>query len=88
MPKVIAKYGLPKDVKFCTKCVISNQRPRSTIEFRNKKNVKKETIEFDDNGVCSACRFAEYKETRIDWKKREKELIKLCAKHRSKKNAS
>ena len=29
------KFGLPKDIKFCKKCVISNQRPNSTIEFKN-----------------------------------------------------
>ena len=27
------KYGLPIDVLYCKKCVISNQRPNSTIEF-------------------------------------------------------
>ena len=31
------KYGLPSEVRFCARCVISNQRPR---------------IEFDDLGVC------------------------------------
>jgi len=84
MQKITAKYGLPPEVKFCTKCVISNQRPSSTVEFKNTKNKKKETIEFDKRGVCSACRFAEYKEKKINWKKREKELIKLCDNHRSK----
>ena len=24
------KYGLPEEVRFCKKCVISNQRPNST----------------------------------------------------------
>jgi N-acetyl sugar amidotransferase len=32
--------------------------------------------------VCSACRFAEYKHTKIDWKERERELIELCDKYR------
>ena len=27
----VTKYGLPKEVKFCKKCVISNQRPNTTI---------------------------------------------------------
>lgn len=26
-----AYYGLPKEVKFCTKCVTSNQRPNSAL---------------------------------------------------------
>ena len=29
------------EVKFCKKCVMSNQRPGSTIEFKNTKNEKK-----------------------------------------------
>ena len=52
--KLEAYYGLPNKVKFCKKCVISNQRPNSTVEMKNK-NKKKETISFDENGVCSAC---------------------------------
>ena len=47
---------------------ISNQRPR---------------IVFDKEGICSACRYFEYKE-KIDFKKREEELIQLLDKHRSK----
>lgn len=82
--KLFGKYGLPLEVKFCKKCVISNQRPSSTVEFKNTKKEKKETIAFGENGVCDACRYAEYKDTRINWKVREKELIKLCNKYRSK----
>ena len=62
------KYELPANVKFCKKCVVSNQRPR---------------IIFDDEGVCSACRFAEHKKNVINWTKRESELNQLCNKHRS-----
>lgn len=60
-------YNLPSKVIFCKKCTISNQRPRIT---------------FDENGVCSACSFAEYKRTKIDWTQREKELQTLCDQHR------
>jgi len=76
-------YGLPVEVKFCKRCVISNQRPSSTVEFKNKADVKKETIHFDAEGVCDACRFAEKKNTGIDWEKREAELKALCDKFRS-----
>lgn len=79
-----AYYGLPEEVKFCTKCTVSNQRPSSVVEFKNKPSDKKPTIEFDAEGVCSACRFQEIKETKIDWQQREKQLIELCDKHRSK----
>jgi len=80
-----ALYGLPSQVKFCTRCIISNQRPNSTVEFKNKQAKKKETIAMDKDGVCSACRYADIKDQEIDWDKREKELIKLCNFYRSKK---
>ena len=53
-----AYYGLSKEVKFCKKCVMSNQKPNSTIEFNNNMKKKKETIDFDVNGVCAGCNFA------------------------------
>ena len=78
-----ALYGLPEDVRFCTRCVISNQRPSSTIEFKNAVGTPKKTIAFDADGVCSACRYAERKAREIDWAKREAELVALCDRHRS-----
>ncbi len=59
---------LPKKVIFCKNCVVSNQRPRIT---------------FNKEGICSACQWAFEKNAKIDWKKREKELIQLCDKFRS-----
>ena len=53
--------------QYCAKCTISNQRPR---------------ISFDEKGVCSACNFAEFKENKINWSDREKELITLLDKFR------
>ena len=60
---VLERYNLPKSVKFCKKCTISNQRPRIT---------------FDEKGVCSACNFADFKKNKIDWSLREKEGCKTC----------
>lgn len=80
--QIYAKYGLPLEVKFCKKCVMSNQRPASTPEFRHIKDHKKTTLAFDEDGVCDACRYAELKDGSIDWKKREEELIRLLNKHR------
>ena len=77
------KYGLPEKVLFCSRCVISNQRPSSTVEFKHTATTKKETIGFDALGVCSACRFQEMKQSQIDWKKREEELLALLDQHRS-----
>ena len=48
------KYGLPVDVKFCKKCVISNQRPNSTVEFKHKKTSKKTIASI--MMVCMMCR--------------------------------
>lgn len=53
-------------VCFCKKCVISNMRPRIT---------------FNDEGVCSACRFVEQK-AKTDWGERERELRAMLDKHR------
>ncbi len=58
---------LTEHVVYCTRCVVSNQRPRIVI---------------DDEGVCSACRFAEEKYHSIDWAARETELECLLEKHR------
>ncbi len=80
--KLKAKYGLPADVKFCTKCVISNQRPGSAVEFKHTSDSKKQTMAIDDKGVCDACRVAEHKNTQIDWNKREEQLLTLLDKHR------
>lgn len=62
-----SRYNLPSEVIYCTKCTISNQRPR---------------IQFDENGVCSACNFAEFKKTQINWKEREEELLKMLDRFR------
>jgi N-acetyl sugar amidotransferase len=78
------KYNLPSDVKFCIKCVISNQRPNSAIEFLHTSKSKKETIKFDENDVCDACRNSEEKKNIINWEDREKELVELCDRYRKK----
>lgn len=83
-PAKEAYYGLPSEVKFCKRCVISNQRPSSTIEFKSTTEQKKHSIEFDDEGICSACRYHDEKETNINWQEREETLLKLLDKFRSK----
>src|SRR6185436_13483293 len=77
-----ALYGLPLQVRFCRSCVISNQRPSSVVEFKNRPSDAKPTIDFDEEGVCAACRYARRKAA-IDWDARERELIELCEHHRS-----
>lgn len=81
MDKLEAKYGLPQQVIFCKKCVMTNQRPASTVEFSHTQNTSKVTMGFDDSGVCDACRQAEDKEN-INWDAREQELLDLLSKYR------
>jgi len=81
--KKTAYYGLPSEVKFCKKCVISNQRPNSTIEFKSSRNEIKKAINFSDEGVCSACLYTSEKESNINWIKREEKLLALLDRHRS-----
>lgn len=76
-----AKYGLPTDIVFCKRCVISNQRPNSSIEFKNAPGEHKATINLDEEGICDACRVAEQK-VNVDWDAREAELRELCDRHR------
>lgn len=80
--KFEAYYGLPEKVEFCKLCVMSNQRPNSTVEFMHAKDSKKKTIAFDNEGVCDACRANHEKWHVIDWEKREAELWELCNKYR------
>ena len=77
-------YGLPRDVKFCKKCNMSNQQPMSSNEYEHSSTSSKTTMQFDENGVCHACNFNELKwEQEIDWDEREKELIELCDQYRT-----
>jgi N-acetyl sugar amidotransferase len=78
-----SKYGLPQKVIFCKRCVISNQRPNSAVEYDHTKGSKKKTIAFDEQGVCDACRFTEKKNAAINWADRERQLRELLERHRS-----
>lgn len=61
------KYELPRDIRYCKTCVISNQRPR---------------IQFSDDGECNACKYWRRKEHVIDWEERDRELQELCDRFR------
>ena len=76
------RYGLPLGVGFCRKCVISNQRPNSAVEYEHTAESVKKTINFDVDGICDACRLAEQKHATIDWAERERRLRDLCDRHR------
>jgi len=76
-----AYFGLPPEVIFCKRCVMSNQRPSSYPEFKHTPARITPALHIDEDGVCDACRYAQKKEN-IDWEKREQELVKLCDKYR------
>jgi len=57
----------PGPVQMCTRCVVTNQRPR---------------IVFDSDGVCSACRYAERKRDIINWGDRSLALTDVLVHHR------
>lgn len=81
--KLKTKYGLPSEVIFCTNCVMSNQRPASSVEFKHTATSRKITLNIGSDGICDACRYAREKE-KVNWNDREKELIKLLRKYRKK----
>jgi len=56
-------------VIYCKRCVTPDTRPR---------------IEFDDEGICNACRYAEQKQ-RINWTAKTKELKEIAKMYKSKK---
>ena len=78
------KYGLPREVRFCARCVISNQRPNSAVEYEHtERHARRRRSHFDADGVCDACRFAEKKQATIDWAERERQLRELCDRYRT-----
>jgi N-acetyl sugar amidotransferase len=80
-----SNFGLPLNVRFCKKCVISNQRPVTLVETKHSNKEKKKSTNFDENGICDACNWSKIKKNEINWEKRKKELQQLLAFHRSKK---
>ena len=76
------KYGLPKKLVTCSVCVMTNQKPHSINETKNKKNSLKEGLDFSDDVICAACQYAIKKKINIDWNLREKNLKKLLKKYR------
>ena len=83
----LAPNGLPLEVRYCSRCVESNQRMIGSAPFRDKPDSVKDTITFYapdlafPGWTCSACGYFERKR-KIDWAQRESELMDLLARHR------
>ena len=65
------------EIKFCSKCTISNFRPSTCVEFKNN-NINKEYIQFN-KGICSACYVNSDYKTDIDWEQRKESLNELLS---------
>ena len=76
-----AYHGLPEQVIFCNRCVMSNQRPSSYPEFKHTRDRETPTLHIGDDGVCDACQYADRKQE-IAWEAREQELVQLLDKYR------
>ncbi len=55
-------------MKFCKRCVFPDTKPDLT---------------FNEQGICSACQFAEKKNKNIDWTTRRNELNQIAARYRN-----
>ena len=77
-----SKYGLSSEVRFCKRCVMSNQKAVSSVEFKHNRAQNHKGLNIAEDGICDACRFAEMKNKSIDWKEREEDLIRLLDKYR------
>jgi N-acetyl sugar amidotransferase len=57
-----------EEIFICKKCLTLSTRPRA---------------QYDEEGVCNACRWSEHKKTEIDWKERWEQVEQLCNEHRN-----
>ena len=82
MKKNSSLFGM-QDVKFCKKCIMSNQKPNAVVEI-GSKNTQRTGMKIEEDGICDACKYNEIKNN-IDWDEREKRLLKILDKYRSNK---
>lgn len=82
MKRNISLFGM-QDVKFCKKCIMSNQKPNAVVEI-GSKNTQRTGMKIEEDGICDACKYNEIKNS-IDWDKREKRLVKILDKYRKNK---
>ena len=75
-------YGLPEKVEHCKKCLMTNQKPFSVNEMVHGIEIKKEGLEIQSDGICTACHYADKKDEGIDWEAREILLKNLLNKYR------
>ncbi len=67
--------------QFCTRCVISTNRPIASREYSRTVGSEPGRMAFDEEGVCGACRVADAK-SKVDWMGRESQLEELLDRYR------
>ncbi len=77
-----AYYGLPTEVVYCRRCIMSNQKPHSINETTHVAGSKKATMGVGDDGICDACRYSDAKQDSIDWEARERQLLRSLERFR------
>ena len=77
-------YGLPRDVKFCKKCNMSNQQPMSSNEYEHQARRRRQRCSSTKTASVTPATSTSSREQEIDWDEREKELIELCDQYRTK----
>lgn len=80
--KLVSYFGLPVEVKFCKRCVFSNQKPSSIPESFHRPGMEMLGLVIDEGGIGGACRYAEMKDIKIDWSEREKYLLAITIKNK------
>ena len=79
----MSRYGLPNNVEYCVKGVMSNQKVTPSKVTRDSAESVKNTLYFE-NGVCEPCMIHDAKENEINWEERNQQLHSLCNSYRSK----
>ena len=79
--KLKTLYGLPSEVIHCKRCLMHNQKPYSQNETTHISKTKKSVLSMNEDGLCEACQYADFKKN-INWDDREEKLLKMLEKYR------
>lgn len=74
------KYGLPAQVMYCKLCVMSNQKPNTSVEYLNS-DADRTYIGFDAEQICAACQYNVVK-FQTNWETREIRLLEVLERYR------
>jgi N-acetyl sugar amidotransferase len=81
-PTNYSLYGLEETVIHCRQCLMTNQKPHSVNETKNKAGSGKHGMHIHGDGLCDACHYSRQKEHAIDWAGREQRLLRMLGKFR------